>query len=371
MLYLAPLPIDLNNLDGVQKKILAQAEAYCLSGILVTIVTYLDGYINLIDVETKTITIKEKTANKLGVINYVRTCINDYNIFYIRYPLSDYYFIKLLKSIRYQNKKIIIEVPTFPYDEEGKESIKSRIIHLIDKLYRRKLKRYVDRIVTFTGEDVIFGIKTITTINGFDFDKVVPDYTQCDLSKSIGLIAVSGMFKVHGYDRLINGIVEYKRKGGKRNIVLHLVGDGYCVEHYKQLVEEGGISQSVVFHGKVVGNDLYKLYKGIAIGVNSIAIHRQNLTKESTLKTKEYAAMGLPIISSSYVDAFTPEDNERFVLHVSADETPIDIEKLIYFADNIYSTYDTKELRGIIRQKSYELCDIKRTIIPVLEYVNK
>lgn len=371
MLYLAPLPIDFKNLDGVQKKIIAQTEAYTQKGISVTIITYSNGYINLIDVLTKKVSIKTKGTNKIDVINYTKKIIDDFDIFYIRYPLSDFCFIRLLQKIKRINKKIIVEIPTYPYDKEGNETIKGRIINLFDIIFRRILKKYVDRIVTFTGENEIFGIKTINTINGFDFNKVTPSIKTCHTNESINLIAVSAMYRVHGYDRLIKGIINYKQKGGKRNIVLHLVGEGDFIEHYKQLVFKGNISENVIFHGKVFGNSLYTLYDNITLGVNSLAIHRQNLKKESTLKTKEYAAMGLPIMSSSFVDAFSDKGNNDFVHMVPADESDIEIDKLISFVDNLYSKYETSILRSIIRKESYMICDITVTINPILDYIKK
>lgn len=371
MLYLAPLPIDLKNLDGVQKKIIAQTDAYTRKGIDVTIITYSNGYINLIDVSTKKESIKTKGINKIDVINYTRNIIDDFDIFYIRYPLSDFYFISLIQRIKQKNKKIIVEIPTYPYDKEGNETIKGRIINIFDIIFRRKLRKYVDRIVTFTGEDEIFGIKTINTINGFDFNKVTPSMKPCNTYESINLIAVSAMYRVHGYDRLIKGIINYKKKGGKRNIVLHLVGEGDFIEYYKQLVYNGNISENVVFHGKVFGKSLYNLYNNIAVGINSLAIHRQNLKKESTLKTKEYAAMGLPIMSSSFVDAFSSKGNNDFVHMVPADESDIEIDKLISFIDNLYTKYETSILRSIIREESYKICDITVTINPILDYIKQ
>ena len=97
MLYLAPLPIDLYNLDGVPKKIISQAEAYCKAGISVTIATFLDGHINLINVANRCVKTLSKAKNKIHVINYVKKVIDSYDIFYIRYPLCDFSFLSLLK----------------------------------------------------------------------------------------------------------------------------------------------------------------------------------------------------------------------------------------------------------------------------------
>ena len=149
---------------------------------------------------------------------------------------------------------------------------------------------------------------------------------------------------------------------------MHLVGEGNFIEYYKRLVIKGNVESNVVFHGKVLGKELYQLYDNIALGVNSLAIHRQNLQKESTLKTKEYAAMGLPVVSSSFVDAFSDEGNKNFVCLVPADESDIEIEKIISFADNLYARNETKELRSMIREDSSKVCDISVTINPILDY---
>lgn len=41
----------------------------------------------------------------------------------------------------------------------------------IDRMFRRSLARQVDRIVTFSDDDEIFGQKTIRISNGIDFER--------------------------------------------------------------------------------------------------------------------------------------------------------------------------------------------------------
>ena len=369
VLYLAPLPIDINKLDGVPKKIMDQANALYRHGLNVDIISYMDGKTILINVESKNVLFLGKGTSKFDVITQASKIYDSYDAFYIRYPKSDCRFISFLKKIkRNSTKKIIVEIPTYPYDAQGKESLKGKFIGFVDRLFRLQLKNYVDRIVTFTGERSIFGIETLNTVNGFDFRKVTPIDTPIDTKKNVSLIAVSAMFVLHGYDRLINGLADYYRNGGKRSITLHLVGEGNSLNMYRQLVRKGNLADHVIFHGRVFGNELYSLYEGVAVGVNSLAIHRERLEKESTLKTKEYSAMGLPIVSSSYVDAFTEVGNKNYVFMIPADESYVDIENLLTFIDGLYEKYSTKEIHNMVRTEASQVCDMLVSTKPIYNY---
>lgn len=69
--------------------------------------------------------------------------------------------------------KIILEIPTYPYDGEkiNHTGIKKKK-YWIEKKYRKSLYKYVDRVVTFSEDDEIFGIKTIKISNGIDLETI-------------------------------------------------------------------------------------------------------------------------------------------------------------------------------------------------------
>lgn len=117
----------------------------------------------------------------------------------------------------------------------------------------------------------------------------------------------------HGYDRLIEGIKKYYDLGGDTNIIYHLVGEGEEIKRYKDLVLKYGIEKHVLFYGFKTSSDLDALYEKADIAINSLAIHRIGLQTESTIKSKEYAAKGLPMVSSYAVDAFSAQDNSKYV----------------------------------------------------------
>lgn len=370
LLYIAPLPIDFENLDGVPKKILCQANAM-QSKFDVEILYYFDGKVRLYNVNNKKEKVLNDASSKLSVLKTATKLVKTrkYVGAYVRYPRSDYFFIKMLKSFKKAGMKIVVEIPTYPYDKEGFETFKGRIINCLDRSFRGLLHKFVDRIVTYSDDEEIFGITTINTINGIDFANVEYDKSAIDVRETVNLIAVSAMFRVHGYERLIEGLNDYYCSGGERNIILKLVGKGDECTKYEKLVKEYNLEDHVIFYGAQFGDALQNLYIGNAVGVNSLAIHRQGLIKESTLKTKEYAAKGLPIISSSFVDAFSKKGNEEYVYRVSPDESNVNIEELLSFIDKVYSN-PTKEIRENIRNDGSKVCDIAITMEPVIQFLN-
>lgn len=371
LLYIAPTRIDMTMLDGVAKKITGHVKVFANN--YDTFLIYRDKenvmlyHVN----ESKFVRIRAG-KNKVDILNAALALIEKekYDFCYIRYPNSDPLFLKVLKQLKRKGVRIVIEIPTYPYDEEGKESIKGRVVHYIDVHYRKKLHHYVDRIVTYSKDNFIFNIKTIKTVNGVDFERVSESHFLMD--NSIHMCGVATFHQIHGYDRLIKGLNLYYKNGGDKNIVFDVVGygDNSILQEYKEMVKSYHLEDRVIFHGRLNGLDLDEMYDNAVIGVNSLAIHRQNLEFESTLKTREYAAKGLIILSSSYIDAFNEDDNLRYVCRVPADDTPIDIKQVIDFYENLYQDNNIEILRNQIRNSAKAVCDMPVTLNPVIDFFN-
>lgn len=372
LLYIAPVRIDLDKLDGVGKKVLAHAKCFSTE-YEVTLLCRDASHVVKYDNGTYQNEPLIPGSSKLDILKAAYDYIDKetVNYCYIRYPNSDPFFLRLLKKMKEKGIRTVIEIPTYPYDEEGKETIRARITGFVDKLYRKKLEKYVDRIVTYSKDERIFGIKTIRTINGFDFSKVQLSKTP-ENTNIIRMCGVANIYRVHGYDRIIEGLKLYYAQGGQRDVFFDVVGSGdvSILNEYKKLAHSAGLDNRICFHGRLHGEQLDAVYDVATLGVNSLAIHRQNLKNESTLKTREYAAKGLPIISSSYVDAFSNEDNNSYVCMVPPDESPIDIKKVIDFCDGLYHNTDVDLLRKTIRAKASAVCDMPVTLRPIIEYFN-
>ena len=292
-----------------------------------------------------------------------------YDACYIRYDFSDPMFLRLLKILRPRCGKIVLELPTYPYEAENKYGILSKLRMAVDKCCRRQLHRYIDHIVTFYGGYTkLFGIPVLVISNGFDFSRM--SLVRSDLpTDGIHLIAVSSMREWHGYERMIDGIRRYYQADatGKRNFVLHLVGKGRLYTQYKDLVEQYQLQDHIILEGAMHGEALQSLYERCALGVDSLARHRSGIHVLSSLKSREYAAKGLPIINSCKIDVI--EDDFPYLLRVPEDETPIDMDAIAAFYDRCFTGEKTRQEVGqALREYMIPRSGMEQTLAPVVQW---
>ena len=370
MLYIAPVIINLEKLNGVSKKILNHYKIFSkfydadmLSYGPDCLYYFHDDSIEIISLD--------KSNRRLKLYLFIKNTLlpNEYKYIYIRYHLSDFLFIYILKLLNKNNSKIVIEIPTFPYKHELLKWKKGTVRYFIDMTSHVFLKLYVGRILTYSSDINIFGIKTINTINGIIYDAVRQVQKQVHPNNEINLISVSHTMSCHGYDRVIEGLNNYYAKEGNINILYHLVGEGEEIKKYEGLVKQYGLENHVKFYGFTSGKELDEIYDKADIAINSLGIHRIGLKTESTIKSKEYAAKGLPIISSYEVDAFSTEDNDKYVFRVDADESAVNIKSLVHFYNQIYHD-TTVDVSDEIRKASQKRCDMIITLQGVIEYFN-
>lgn len=85
-------------------------------------------------------------------------------------------------------------------------------------------------------------------------------------------------------------------------------------------------------------------------GIGSLARHRSQIDKIKTLKNREYAARGIPFVYSETDDDF---EKMPYILKAPADDTPLDIEKIIDFYES--ARFTPEEIRSsIIKTLSWE-----------------
>jgi len=337
-------------LYGVQAKIQSQCKAFREHGYEVELIERAGASTVLMEQNGQKTAIKDRQAviknyyvrsilDKQYQIRDIETYLKGktYDACYIRYDFSDPGFIGLLKRLKKACGKIVVEFPTYPYDEENSATFLSRMKLSVDIHFRKQLKKYVDFIVTFyDGYKEIFGIPTVVIPNGFDFStfSLVQSELQDDV---IHIIAVSSMREWHGYERIIEGMHNYYAENcaDKRNIVLHLVGNGREYGKYKALVEKYELQDHIVMEGAMHGKQLDDLYEISALGIDSLARHRSGIDVLSSLKSREYGAKGIPMINSCKIDVI--DDDFPYLLRVPADESPIDIQQIVEFYDKCYN----------------------------------
>lgn len=309
-------------------------------------------------------------CSSIGMNTLLKTALkkieNDaYDYIYIRKGLIDRYQLKTLEQIKTSNPniKIIIEVPTYPYDQENKWYKWPWLKN--DRNTRGKMNKCVDRIVTFSKDDIIFGVKTISIMNGIDYN-LIPKRNIVE-HEGINLLAVAVFSDWHGYDRVLRGMVENKKSVIEKNINLYFVGKGKILENYKSFVEENGIKQYVHFVGEKRGDDLEYYYDIADIGLDAMGRHRVGVFYNSTLKGKEYCAHGLPIISGVETELDSDKIKaEKFYCRIPADESALSMETVCEFYDETRLVCSDE-----IRNTTQSLFDLDNAFFPVIEYIQQ
>ena len=288
-----------------------------------------------------------------------------YEGIYVRYVYDDPQFHRLLGHLKKDGTKIQIEIPTYPYDAELKDNLENKIVLFLDRAFRNKMKKYVDQIAVVSQDREVFGIPAVELKNGVDFDEIGLAVRNDKLPDCINIIAVAGFAKWHAFDRMICGMGEYYKAGKDREIRLHMVGDGSELPLYKELVEKYGLHQKVKFYGFQSGEKLEELYATADIALSSLGIHRIGLKTAQTLKSKEYGAKGLPIISEYRVEEY-PE-GQQYQLVVPMDESPVDMEAVIRMYDAMPKENRERE-RKVIRDTVKAEADIRSVMKPIADF---
>jgi hypothetical protein len=268
----------------------------------------------------------------------------------------------------------VTEIPTYPYDNEFKcFDWKSRINLSVDKLFRRRLYKQMDALVTFSDAEEIFGQRTIRISNGVDFDAIPLHSPLTSQLSPLHLIGVAEVHLWHGYDRLIAGIGEYYLQrltpNTPRNAILskreqpdvyfHIVGGVHPVERYKAnefhpglqaIMDKYHIQDKVIFHGTLFGKELDEVFNQCQFAIGSLARHRSGITVIKTLKNREYATRGIPFIYSEQDSDF---DHQPYIIKAPADESPIDIQRIVDFMSHF--SMRPEDIRKTVEHLSWKI----------------
>lgn len=325
---------------GVTKKILGQYKAFQNLGCDVYNLCLDNGAGSLMHGDDKQVLFSKRIKTYFSYMKLFgmadKICKeNSIDFCYIRYPLADWIFMKMVKRL-HRICKVYLEIPTFPYDTEAKlnRNIVSRMNYFQDKLHRKNLHKYVDIVVTLDDYDMIYNIPCMRIENGIDIETIKFSNKYPSMENGIELISVALMRSVHGYDRIIEGLKDYYSHGIPDVIVRYnVVGDGNVVDELKLLVKEYQLEPYVIFYGKKYGCELDRIFEKCHIGFTVLAGHREGHQKTSDLKSREYCARGIPFVYAMEDDSF--EACKEFRLKVPLNDDPIDISQIVLFMKEI------------------------------------
>lgn len=359
LLYLAFRGFD--EFNGISKKMRYQIDAFRRNGFDVKVCYQIMDSSNsskrMIDNEVLDdfgngfISKFRKRFSYKSLVEYINK--HEIKSLYIRYEHNaSPSFISALKKIRRNGTRIVLEVPTYPYDKEyRKQGLKLRFHLFQDQCFRKRLAKQVSKIVTFSEHESIFGVPTVRISNGVDFESVPVKTKISGSSGRLNLLGVAEIHLWHGFDRLILGLSDYYKADYSVKVYFDIIGYGAVdyINYLKRLVVENGIGEYVHFHGQQYGDALTTFFNDADMGIASLARHRSNIYNIKTLKNREYAARGIPFI---YSETDTDFEKRPYILKVPANESPINIEQLIVFYRSVRET--PQEIRDSISHLSWK-----------------
>lgn len=293
----------------------------------------------------------KKRVSYSSIVNYIDK--NGISFLYIRSAHNASPFINTaLRKIKSKGVKIVVEIPTYPYEGQFKGArMEAKARLFFDILFRKKMSKLIDSYVTFTDNKTIFGTRNIEISNGIDFESVKLKTRNRKLNTdgqdTFNMISVSEVHYWHGLDRIIEGMYKYyeKNKHPATDLLFHVVGRGFGKEYYElqELARTRGLSDKIIFYGNKSGNELDGIFEKADFGIASLGRHRSNITKIKTLKNREYAARGIPFVYSEIDDDF---EKMHYVYKAAPDDSPVDISSLMDFYESVSMT--PSEIRNTI-----------------------
>lgn len=353
---------------GVSKKIDMQLEEF-------------DKFFDMqeLEIETPDRSLPERMIGLLPMMSIKRNYeealnqLDQPDFLYIRRTVADRAYLRFWKKVKeiYPDCKIIIEIFTYPYDKDDFGKWNAWPFYLKELIYRPKLKRYVDRFVTYTKDKEIFGVSTIQSTNGIHVDRVKKVDGRFADGK-INLLAVAFMQRHHGYERIIEGLHQYysKTPQPEYEVTMHLVGDGPEKPYYQELVQKYHLENYVLFYPTMSGQDLDALYDSCDIALASFGMYKLGFDgKMSALKTRECLAKGMPMLTGCPIDVL--DDAYPYARLFPNNGSTIDINEIVAFYKKLRSIVaDKQEMADIIRRFAVEHVSMEAAMKPIIEYID-
>lgn len=354
---------------GVSKKIDMQMEEFC-------------RYFDMREIEVKTP--KRSLVRRIAGLFPTASIARDYegalaqldhpDFVYVRRTVADRAYVRFWKKIkeRYPACRIIIEVFTYPYDGDDFGKWNAWPFYIKERIYRPRLKKYVDRFVTFTPDREIFGIPAICTYNGINVEsikKIGGAFTE----GQINLIGVAFMQRHHGYERIIEGLRQYYRTRDAKEyqVHLHLVGDGPEKPLYQELADRYGLQAYVHFYPIMVGEQLDELYDRCDMALISFGMYKLHfMGKMGALKSRECLAKGMPLLTGCAIDVLS--EDYPYAMVFPNDASVVRTEDIVAFYRKIRRMEaDKGRLADTIRQFAREHVSMEAVMKPIVDYVGR
>ena len=159
--------------------------------------------------------------------------------------------------------------------------------------------------------------------------------------KVLNLLCLANSFEAwQGLDRVLAGLQNYS--SAKPFLQLAVVGN-VSPQHLSLSCRlRSNAYVKVDFLGRLYGPALEELFGVSHMAFSSLALFRKGMKEACALKTREFMARGLPFVIG-YHDPDLDEIADEFFLPVSADDSPVNIDEVVAFAERILNQKGVSE----------------------------
>ena len=323
LFYIVNEDINVRPNIGVKKKIFAQVRVFEKNFFKGRIAYYAHGMAWLL--EEGCVIEKEIALSRQECFWWFCNWMKKYNCrqVYMRCLIpASYNYLSFLREVKEMGVRVVLEYPTYPYDDE----VKNEDIIREDKEYREQIGQFVHRAVTYARGEKVHGIQTYALQNGVDLLENPVRFMK-KRGTCIHLLAVAGFAVYHGFERILEGLYRYYQNPGAYDFHFYMIGEGAEKRNYISLVKKYGLEQRVEFCGFKTGKELDWYYDNADMGVAPLGMYKVGLRSAAPIKTREYCSRGLPFVYGYEDDGFTGK--EPYVRQVTNSPKPVDMNEII------------------------------------------
>lgn len=362
MFYVVNEDINVRGNIGVKKKINAQVRVFKkhFAKCLMTYYAYGIAYL----LEDDCVIEKEIALSRAECFKWYCTWMKKYRCrrVYMRCLIpATYQYLSFLREMKKMGICVVLEYPTYPYENE----VKNEEILREDREYRDRIRDYVSLAATYARGETVHGIHTAALQNGVDLEENPVRYMR-KKGTNIRLLAVAGFYFHHGFERVLEGLYKYYQNPGIYNFYFYMVGEGSEKRKYMQLVKEYGLEQHVEFCGLKAGDELNWYYDNADIGISVLGAYKAGAVSATPIKTREYCSRGLPFVYGYEDDGFTGK--ESYVRKVSNSPEPVEMKEIIELYE---ATAENREILNQMRSYSKENFTWDILLKDVVEYMKQ
>lgn len=262
----------------------------------------------------------------------------NYNYVILRYPGADPWFARFARKYNVITEHHSKEIPQLRLNS----NLLAKAMIIFEWAFAKNCLKNVKGIIGVTDEIREYELArikdnkhSVTIANGVNVGKISLKKSVRYDGNVLHLICIANYFSTwHGLDRLFAGI---KRYGSRKPVIrLHLVGN--VPKRLLDSVKYLDIEDRIILHGPLHNRNLDNLFDKMHIAIGSLGVHRKGLKQACALKVREYTARGIPFVIS-YMDVDLVDDLP-FYLNFQQSDEPIDVAKIVCFADRVLKMKD-------------------------------